>query len=146
MRGDHDAPDRHFERLSRLRDCGVSRHEPDPRGWKVVNRDGRAVGEVKDLIVDTDRMTATHFDVELNTKLFDLRNDDPHVLVPVEQAHRAGRRIVVEDISRAWVNELRTERDLHQREFWERWWSRSEPPRQDVAVNGAANEPPLPQG
>lgn len=129
MRADRDASVRRMERLSRMREYDVARNEPDPRGWTVVNRDGRAVGEVKDLIVDTDRMSATYLDVELDHKLFDFRGEDPHVMVPVERAHRQGRQVVVDDIAPGWVNELRTARERHQREFWDRWWRRGEPGR-----------------
>jgi len=127
MKADRHASLRRMERLSRMREYDVARNEPDPRGWTVVNRDGRPVGEVKDLIVDTDRMAATYLDVELDAKLFDLRHDDPHVLVPVERAHRQGRRVVVEDIAPGWVTELCAARELHSREFWDRWWQRGEP-------------------
>lgn len=192
MRADRDASLRRMERLSRMRDYDVAANEPDPRGWSVVNREGRPVGEVKDLIVDTDRMSATYLDVELDTKLFDFRGDDPHVLVPVERAHRQGRRVLVDDIAPGWVTELRAARELQQRDFWDRWWQRGEPgrgtpitrrvaaeelnralddlrpgqsvripvaeeeivverrpihreapPREDVVVNRAADEPPL---
>jgi sporulation protein YlmC with PRC-barrel domain len=127
MRSDpNDASGRRLERLSRLADYDVGRNDPDPRGWTVVNREGRSVGEVKDLIVDTERMAATYLDVELDTKLFDLRHDDPHVLVPVERAHRDGKRLVVEDINSNWVTELCAARELDRRDFWDRWWHRDE--------------------
>ena len=125
MRSDDHAPLRRFERLSRLGDYEVGRNEPDPRGWSVVNRDGDHVGEVKDLFVDTERMAGTHLDVELDTKRFDFRDDDPHVLVPVERARTEGKHLVVDDITTGWVTELRTAREMHAREFWDRWWSRS---------------------
>jgi sporulation protein YlmC with PRC-barrel domain len=124
MRSEDAVPVRRLERLSRLPNYEVERHQPDPRGWTVVNREGRHVGNVKDLLVDTERMTATYVDMALDTKLFDLRDDDPHVLVPVERAHRDGNRLVVEDISPEWVTELRAARDRHRYEFWERWWQR----------------------
>jgi sporulation protein YlmC with PRC-barrel domain len=126
MRSEHAAPARRLERLSRLRDYEVEQHEPDPRGWTVVDREGRRVGDVKDLLVDTDRMTATYVDVELDTKLFDFRDDDPHVLVPLERAHQDGKRLLVEDINSEWVSELREARHRHQDEFWDRWWHRAE--------------------
>jgi hypothetical protein len=115
-----------LERLSRMDGFEVDRHEPDPRGWTVVNRDGRGVGAVKDLLVDTERMTARYLDVELDTKLFDLRDDDPHVLVPIERARPDGKRLVVDDISGSWVTELRAERERHRQEFWDRWWHRDD--------------------
>jgi sporulation protein YlmC with PRC-barrel domain len=118
-----------MERLSRMRDYQVAPNEPDPRGWTVVNRDGRPVGEIKDLIVDTDRMSATYLDVELDTRLFDFRGDEPRVLVPVDRAHRQGRRVLVDDIAPGWVQELRAARELDAREFWDRWWQRGEPGR-----------------
>ena len=104
----------------------VERHEPDPRGWTVVNSQGKKVGEVKDLIVDTNRMTARYLDVELDTKLFDWRGEDPHVLVPVEHAHIDGKHLLVPDITQAWVADLRAQRNAHVHEFWDRWWLRVE--------------------
>ena len=127
MRFDHDAPVARYERLSRMRGFAVASHEADPRGWKVVNRDRRQIGEVRDLIIDTDRMVAPYLDVELDTKLFDLAGDDPHVLVPVDRAHAEGHKLVINEISSSWVSELRAARELHDREFWDRWWHPSEP-------------------
>ena len=119
-------PRRKFERLSRLKDYDVARKEPDPRGWTVVNRDGQAVGKVRDLIIDADRMRATYLDVELDTKLFDLGDDDPHVLVPVDRARADGRRLVVDDVSSTWVRDMCAARELHRHEFWNGWWHRDE--------------------
>jgi len=141
MKADHDASGR-LERLSRMREYDVARTEPDPRGWPVVGRNGRTIGEVTDLIIDTGRMAATYLDVELNARQFDLRHDDPHVLVPVERAHQAGKRVLVEEIDRAWFDELRPARDAAQREFWDRWWHREVPDRsatggEEVVVNRA---------
>jgi len=126
MRSDQETHARRFERLSRMHDYDVDRHEPDPRGWTVVNRDGRAVGEVKDLIVDTERMTAPYLYVELDGRMFDLHDADRYLLVPVERAHASGKRVVIDDLTPSWVRELCTARDVHQREFWDRWWHRGE--------------------
>ena len=115
-----------FTRLSRLQGYAVERHEPDPRGWTVVNGQGRKVGEVKDLIVDTNRMTARYLDVELDAKLFDWRGDDPHILVPVEHAHIDGKHLVVTDITETWLADLRAQRNAYVHEFWDRWWTRGE--------------------
>jgi sporulation protein YlmC with PRC-barrel domain len=131
MRSEQAVPVRRLERLSRLSDYQVDRHEPDPRGWTVINREGRSVGEVKDLIVDTERMSATYLDVEVDTKLFDFTGDDPHVLVPVERARADGKRLVVDDITGEWVADVRAARERHRNEFWDRWWHRS----------GVADEP-----
>jgi hypothetical protein len=115
-----------LERLSRMDGFTVDRHEPDPRGWTVVNREGQRLGEVKDLIVDTERMTAPYLDVELDTRVFDFRGDDPHVLIPVERARAEVSHLTVDDINGSWVSELRAARERHWHEFWHRWWHGSE--------------------
>jgi hypothetical protein len=123
MREEHMRPARRFERLSHLRDCTVGKGELDPRGWDIVNGEGRSIGEVKDLIVDNERMAAAYLDVELDRKLFDLR-DDPHIFVPMARAHRDGdhRRLVVDGLTSERVAELYVAREAHDREFWNRWW------------------------
>jgi hypothetical protein len=123
MKHEHMSRTGRFERLSRLRDLTVARDQIDPRGWKVLNVEGHTVGEIKDLIVDTDRMTGAYLDVELDRKAFDL-HDDPRVLVPMSRAHRDcdHHRLIVEGLTRERVSELRFARDAHMREFWNRWW------------------------
>jgi hypothetical protein len=124
MKHAHTRRLRHFEPLSRLGDYQVGPHEVDPRGWKVLSPDGRTVGEVKDLIVDTGRMRARYLDIELDTSAFDLR-DDPRVLVPVEQARQDGthHRLIAEGLAAERVAELIEARDRHVETFWEQWWS-----------------------
>lgn len=126
MKSRPGGPRRRWERLSRMRGFGVGPNHRDPRGWTVVDRDRRPVGEVKDLVVDTDRMTATYLDVELNHKLFDVADDDPNVLVPIEYAQPDGRRVVVDPISPRWFDDLRSARDAREFEFWDEWWARSD--------------------
>ncbi len=115
-----------FERLSRMPQFSVARHEPDPRGCTVVNGRGRKVGDVRDLIVDTSRMTARYLDIELDGKLFDWRGEDRHVLLPIEHAHIDGRHVVVPEITETWVGQLRAQRLQHDREFWDHWWAHTE--------------------
>jgi hypothetical protein len=124
MKHAHTRRLRHFEPLSRLGDFQVEPHQADPRGWNVLSPDGRTVGEVKDLIVDTERMRGRYLDVELDTSAFEL-HDDPHVLVPVEQARRDGKRhsLIVDGLTPDRVAELIEARDRHFDAFWEQWWS-----------------------
>ena len=112
-----------FERLSLLGDYKVARGMIDPRGWKVVDGHGQHVGDVKDLIVDTDRMVAEFIDVELDAKFFHLRVD-PRILIPMHQAHRDGdaRRLVVSELTRSRVAALLVARDERQLDFWRDWW------------------------
>ena len=112
-----------LERMSRLRDYKLEKSAADPRGWKVFDGDGHTVGVVRDLVIDTDRMTTAFVDVELDRKLFELR-DDPHILVPMRRAHREGndRRLVVPELTRSRVAALYQARAEHEAGFWERWW------------------------
>jgi len=123
MRHEHMSPVSRFERLSWLRGYHVDKHQVDPRGWEIVNSERRTIGIVKDLIVDTERMAAAYLDVELDRKLFDLR-DDPHVLVPMARAQRDGdhKRLLVEGLTRDRVAAMCLDRADHAREFWDRWW------------------------
>jgi hypothetical protein len=117
-----------FERLSRLSGYKVDKQQIDPRGWDVVNTDGRSIGEVKDLIVDMQTMKATSLDVELDPKRFDLGNEDPHVLIPVERADRDGRRkrLVMTGVDSTRVQELLVDRERAYYEFWNTWWQRDQ--------------------
>lgn len=72
-------------RLGDLPDYKVADSDPDVRGWQVRLGD-REIGEVHDLVVDTDTMTARYLDVALDRKAFHL-DRDRHVLVPVGRAH-----------------------------------------------------------
>ena len=122
MKHEHMSQAERFERLSYVRDFTVARDQIDPRGWKVLNVEGHVVGEVKDLIVDMDRMRAAYLDVELDRKAFEMR--DPHVLVPMSRAQRDGnhRRLIVDGLTRERVAQLRTARETYMREFWNDWW------------------------
>jgi len=123
MRHEHMSPVQRFERLSRLREFVVDKHQVDPRGWTIVNVERRAIGEVKDLIVDTERMAVAYLDVELDRKLFGL-HDEARVLIPMARAHRDGehKRLLVDSLSRERVASMYAARAAHDREFWDRWW------------------------
>ena len=114
---------RRYERLAFLGAHKVAKGMTDPRGWKVVDGHGQQVGEVKDLIVDTDRMVAEFIDVELDAKFFQIHGD-PRILVPMHAAHRDGdaRRLVVHELTRSRVAALLLARDERQIDFWRGWW------------------------
>lgn len=64
--------------------------EPDIRGWEVFTSEGREVGEVRELLVDTTSMEVVMLDV-------DLKRDDRHTLAPIRAAwiDRPSRRVVI---------------------------------------------------
>ena len=88
--------------LKELKDYKVASDDPDIRGWKVLGRDGRKIGDVHDLLVDTAAMRVRYLDVELDNDL--LRDLPPvpgvahtgalmehrHVLVPIGTARLDG--------------------------------------------------------
>jgi len=118
---------RRFERLAHLGDHTVAKGMIDPRGWKVIDGNGQPVGEVKDLIVDTDRMVAAFIDVELDPKFFSLHSD-PRVLVPMHRADRDGtaRRLMVSELTRSGVAAMVLARDEDRLRFWNDWWQAEE--------------------
>jgi sporulation protein YlmC with PRC-barrel domain len=137
------APLRRFERMSRLKDYTVEKGLTDPRGWKVVDGAGQEVGQVKDLVIDTDRMSATYLEVELDSKSF--AHEDPIILVPIARAERDGshHRLVVRDLSRSRITALFDARAAHEVSVWDGWWR--DPAFEDGLVGEVrAERPPRP--
>jgi hypothetical protein len=75
--------------LVRLREAGrykVADGDPDIRGWEVKTTDGRKVGIVDDLIIDTRAMRARHVEVKADRNLLGIGADDRYFLVPIGAA------------------------------------------------------------
>src|SRR4051794_31593642 len=64
-------------------DVKVAENEPDIRGWNVVTVDDRALGEVEDLIVDTDAMKVRY--VQLDPDESVNAPDREELYLPIEQ-------------------------------------------------------------
>jgi len=73
-----------------LDDYKIVDGEPDIRGWRVWTATGRELGEVEDLLVDTDLGEVVMVDI-------DLKRDDRHTLAPIKAAwiDRENRRVVL---------------------------------------------------
>ena len=72
-------------RLSELRDVALAAGEPDIRGWTVRSSEGRAIGTVDGLLVDTGRMRVRYVAVALDDD--HARADgDRRLLTPVDTA------------------------------------------------------------
>jgi len=81
--------------LSELPDYKVEPGDPDPRGWTVISTDGRSLGRVEDLVIDTSAMKVRHLivspahgassDSSTGTTLIDASNveirNDAHQIV-----------------------------------------------------------------
>jgi len=81
---------RRLVRLKELDDYKVAEGEPDIRGWSVYTATGRELGDVEDLLVDTELGEVVMVDV-------DLKRDDRHTLAPIKAAwiDRDNRRVVL---------------------------------------------------
>ncbi|HET7460641.1 MAG TPA: PRC-barrel domain-containing protein [Longimicrobium sp.] len=84
-----------------LDDFRVAGDAPDPRGWEVVAADGRRIGEVDELLVDTGAMKVRYLDVDVDDEVS--AEPDRHVLVPIGYARldRDHDRVIVDQLSSA---------------------------------------------
>lgn len=55
--------------LRRLHNVRISEGDPDVRGWDVMGADGHRMGEVDDLLVDSEAMRVRYLDVILDPRL-----------------------------------------------------------------------------
>src|SRR5215207_7379500 len=111
---DRDAMDRDVDRtrpsdnpqVAALKDLGdyeVAEGYPDPRGWTVRSADGRDVGKVHDLIVDTGSMRTRYLAVRLDDDFAGTRRDQD-VMIPIGTAR------IDDDGDNVIVNGLAAER------------------------------------
>lgn len=66
---DEALPEPSVTPLSRLHNYRVSEGDPDVRGWEVFGADGRTLGTVDDLLVDTEGLRVRYLDVSLDSSL-----------------------------------------------------------------------------
>jgi sporulation protein YlmC with PRC-barrel domain len=92
-----------METLNKHKNYKVHPDDPDVRGWNVLIEDGTEVGQVDDLVVDTDSMTVSYLDL--------VREDHAdrkkyHFLIPLTQVNfsRFDKRVRVEADSRQFLN------------------------------------------
>lgn len=97
-----------LKRFSDLENVEVAKDDPDVRGWDVVSADGRDIGEVKDLLVDTSTMKVRSLEVELEGSSFNW-SDNRRVAVPVDAVRldRDHDHIVVNGMGYEEIGRLR---------------------------------------
>ena len=71
--------------LDELDDFQVAEGDPDVRGWEVLASDGRKIGEVDNLLIDTAAMKVRYLDVDLDDGLIEA-GDNRHILIPIGYA------------------------------------------------------------
>jgi len=71
--------------LDELDDFKVADGDPDVRGWEVLSSDGRKIGSVDNLLVDTAAMKVRYLDVDIDGDLLE-DDKDRHILIPIGYA------------------------------------------------------------
>jgi sporulation protein YlmC with PRC-barrel domain len=86
--------------LGQLDDYKVAEGDPDVRGWEVLASDGRKIGEVDELLVDTNAMKVRYLDVDVEDGVIG-DGMDRHVLIPIGYARleQERDRVMVDGLS-----------------------------------------------
>lgn len=71
--------------LDQLDDFEIADGDPDVRGWEVMSSDGRKIGEVDNLLIDTGAMKVRYLDVDVDDGLL-TSGGDRHILIPIGYA------------------------------------------------------------
>lgn len=91
--------------LKELKDFQVAKGDPDVRGWEVLSNDGRRIGKVDDLLVDTAAMKVRYLDIDLDDDLRNLAGGgtgpgtkSDNILIPIgsAQLHEKDDRVTVD--------------------------------------------------
>ncbi|MDB4881166.1 MAG: hypothetical protein JWL60_2612 [Gemmatimonadetes bacterium] len=99
LRGDAHPADVREQRLSRLEDFEVADGFPDIRGWPARGSNGRDLGVVGELLVDTDLLEVSAVDVHLGVGAAGIRgNTIAATRVPIEAVQIQSDRYVVVDV------------------------------------------------
>lgn len=93
--------------LDSLSDFRVADGDPDVRGWEVRGSDDRKIGEVDQLLIDTQAMKVRYLDVDVEDALLASGNDR-HVLIPIGYARldTDHDRVIVDQLASAQVSTL----------------------------------------
>lgn len=104
-RGTGSAESGRLERLDKVSDVDVASGEPDPRGWKVVGRNGLEIGKVDHLIGDTGAMKVRYLVTKVDKGVLD---DGRDVLIPVGHVDldTDAKRVVVDALDATMLQAL----------------------------------------
>jgi photosynthetic reaction center H subunit len=82
---------------SNLRDYFIADPDPDIRGWKVVLPDGRRVGTVEDLVVDSTNLIVKYLELKVD-KAFLVDDYEKWMLVPIRSIRldRAAETVTID--------------------------------------------------
>lgn len=85
--------------LDELDDFSVAEGDPDVRGWDVLSADGRKIGQVDNLLVDTAAMKVRYLEVDVDDDVLE-GSGDRHILVPIGYArlHEEDDQVLVDSL------------------------------------------------
>jgi uncharacterized protein (TIGR02271 family) len=94
--------------LDELDDFEVAEGDPDVRGWDVISADGRKIGEVDQLLVDTAAMKVRYLDVDVDDDLMESGNNERHILIPIGYARldEDDDHVVVDQLQSSQISTL----------------------------------------
>ena len=112
--------------LSEISNYTIEKGDPDPRGYNVISGDGRTIGEVDDLIVDTSAMKVRYLVVDLTGDNIGAAGSDRRILVPADDVdvRQNGRQVVARNYTGTEaayaLNTTATDRDYSTRDHADR--------------------------
>jgi len=88
-------------------DFDVAEGDIDPRGWKVISADGREIGEVEELIGDTNTRKVRYLECDLNEQELGLA-EDRNALIPVGYVRldESAKRVLLEGVTAGEVVQM----------------------------------------
>jgi sporulation protein YlmC with PRC-barrel domain len=139
----YDKTNRRLFKMSELKDFEISPNNPDVRGWTLIGLDGERIGEVDELIVDTEAQKVRYLAVEVDKDV--ARGKDHHILVPIGAArlHKNDDNVLVEGLSRYSVSNYPMFDGLTITPEYEYKLRRAMGIDQDVTTSGPVEEAPL---
>lgn len=75
----------HLAQLGDMDDYELADGEPDIRGWEICSVDGRSIGQVNGLLVDTNALKVRYVELELESDLA-VDDDHRHAILPIGTA------------------------------------------------------------
>ncbi len=94
--------------LSRLSDFKVASNEPDVRGWDVMASDGKRIGKVEELLVNTTTNRVACLGVDLAGGGFFSSRPGGHALIPIENVTIERNQVLVNSLASGDVESLQT--------------------------------------
>jgi stress response protein YsnF len=99
------------ENVSRLQELGGSDYkivegEPNIKGWDVKDGDGRKIGEVDELIFDTQSRKVRYIIVDLKGNVFDLDTRDVLVPIGIAQLHEDDDDVILPGVTAEQIRAL----------------------------------------